>query len=346
MLSTYLNILGVSQNASEAELKKAYREKAKIYHPDVNKSPNAHEQFVLLTEAYEYIMMLRRNPQYSKTSSTSANWTEDSRQKAREQASRAARMKYQEFMNSPYYKTMTQAFKLADYFLYLVVLVVFLFLFFITFDSNSPFGASTIIFSTFIIFIFYFLVKTIKTGPKMGLRDVWNASKIILFSQPILILGGIIINVIVHILYTFNAFIPDLYLLVMFLVSFAITYLYTKVKRTLSSRAKYFLFFAVSPAMVGLFFFLNTFVSIKTVEEKHLFQFFINEIETKVEKNPETTLVELENDAFGYCTGVRYFSNYDQLIVSSGVRYQISTGLFGIRFIESYDFIPWNEAYN
>jgi curved DNA-binding protein len=46
-------ILGVSKNADEEEIKKAYRELAKKYHPDVNRNnPAAEQRFKEVGEAY------------------------------------------------------------------------------------------------------------------------------------------------------------------------------------------------------------------------------------------------------------------------------------------------------
>lgn len=50
------DILGVSRQASEAEIKKAYRRLAKIYHPDRNKDdPKAKEKFSEASTAYEIL---------------------------------------------------------------------------------------------------------------------------------------------------------------------------------------------------------------------------------------------------------------------------------------------------
>ncbi len=48
----YYKILGVAKNASEEEIKKAFRRLARKYHPDVNKEPGAEEKFKEINEAY------------------------------------------------------------------------------------------------------------------------------------------------------------------------------------------------------------------------------------------------------------------------------------------------------
>ena len=48
----YYEILGVPRNASESELKRAFRNLARKYHPDVNDAPDAEEKFKEINEAY------------------------------------------------------------------------------------------------------------------------------------------------------------------------------------------------------------------------------------------------------------------------------------------------------
>ena len=56
MNKKYYDILGVSQNATEDEIKKAYRKLAIQYHPDKNPGDKkAEEKFKEISEAYEIV---------------------------------------------------------------------------------------------------------------------------------------------------------------------------------------------------------------------------------------------------------------------------------------------------
>ena len=51
----YYAALGVTKNASQEEIQRAYRKLARKYHPDVNKTPDAEEKFKDIGEAYEVL---------------------------------------------------------------------------------------------------------------------------------------------------------------------------------------------------------------------------------------------------------------------------------------------------
>ena len=52
-MKNYFEILGVSENASEEEIKKQYRTLSKKYHPDIN--PDGAEKFKDIAEAYDVL---------------------------------------------------------------------------------------------------------------------------------------------------------------------------------------------------------------------------------------------------------------------------------------------------
>ena len=53
----YYKILEIEEDASEEEIKLAYRRLAKKYHPDLNKiDPKAKEKFIKLHEAYDTLI--------------------------------------------------------------------------------------------------------------------------------------------------------------------------------------------------------------------------------------------------------------------------------------------------
>ncbi|WMJ73349.1 DnaJ domain-containing protein [Cytophagaceae bacterium ABcell3] len=66
------NILNLTPGASEEEIRKAYRKKAKAYHPDVNDSPDAREKFLMVKRAYDSLLHLKKNQRYFSETNTTA----------------------------------------------------------------------------------------------------------------------------------------------------------------------------------------------------------------------------------------------------------------------------------
>lgn len=60
----YYKILGVSEDASQDEIRKKYRRLAHKYHPDVSKEPDAEERFKEVGEAYEVLRDEDKRRQY------------------------------------------------------------------------------------------------------------------------------------------------------------------------------------------------------------------------------------------------------------------------------------------
>ena len=97
------------------EVKQAYRKLAKMYHPDGDvQSANA-AKFILVNEAYEFLVDDQRRASYGDPQNSSEQalrreeiyrqWVMRQQQMAYERANGHARTSFQEFKQSPIYKT-------------------------------------------------------------------------------------------------------------------------------------------------------------------------------------------------------------------------------------------------
>jgi len=75
---TYYEILNIPKNASEKEIKKAYRTLTKKYHPDICKDEGAEEKFKDINEAYSVLSDSQKRAQYDQMTRVAADMVEDS----------------------------------------------------------------------------------------------------------------------------------------------------------------------------------------------------------------------------------------------------------------------------
>ena len=60
----FYQVLGVERNASDADIKRAFRKLAQQWHPDVNTDPAAQERFKEINEAYQVLSDPERRSRY------------------------------------------------------------------------------------------------------------------------------------------------------------------------------------------------------------------------------------------------------------------------------------------
>lgn len=76
MKQDYYELLGVDRQASEADIKRAYRKLARQHHPDVNRdNPQAEELFKQISEAYAVLSDPQRRAQYDRFGDGTVNGT-------------------------------------------------------------------------------------------------------------------------------------------------------------------------------------------------------------------------------------------------------------------------------
>ena len=62
----YYELLNINKNATEEEIKKAYRTMAKKYHPDLNKSKEASKIIISINEAKETLLNEEKRKEYDR----------------------------------------------------------------------------------------------------------------------------------------------------------------------------------------------------------------------------------------------------------------------------------------
>jgi curved DNA-binding protein len=70
----YYKVLGVDRSANDKEIKRAYREQARRYHPDLNTDAGAAAQFRTITEAYEVLSDAEKRHHYDSLDSKYRDW--------------------------------------------------------------------------------------------------------------------------------------------------------------------------------------------------------------------------------------------------------------------------------
>jgi hypothetical protein len=105
--SEYYKILDIPDNSPVEEIKKAYRKKARLYHPDINPASNARDLFISATEAYEFLLAYREKIRYDEEAFNRAmeDWRKYRQHKTRRRAEVYARTTYSTFRNSKLYRS-------------------------------------------------------------------------------------------------------------------------------------------------------------------------------------------------------------------------------------------------
>jgi DnaJ-class molecular chaperone len=185
MYQHYYKVLCIPVDSGLQEIKKAYRTKAKEFHPDINKSSDAKERFIEINEAYEflinnqfrksYISPVIREQQYR-------DWIKHEREKARARAAYQARKKFEQFRRSPIYKTASILSTFYDFFSTVIGIIIIIGVGFgLKFQSTFAGGitplsviAGILLFSIGLVFIIFSLLNYWKRTKIFKRRNIFE----------------------------------------------------------------------------------------------------------------------------------------------------------------------------
>ncbi len=125
-ITDYYKLLDLSKESSVDEIKRAYRKKARLYHPDINPDPDAKDKFIIITEAYDFLITNHEKIMHSEEvyEQTMEDWRKYRQDRSRKRATAYARSSYSKFKNTSFYKTTRIFDKTTIYFSFAISIMV------------------------------------------------------------------------------------------------------------------------------------------------------------------------------------------------------------------------------
>jgi hypothetical protein len=250
----YYEILGVTRDATPAEIKRAYRRKALEFHPDRSTDPDAHEKFIQINEAYDFLI---NRGNYSDPYQVSQDdWEESLRTASRNRAQEEARMRYEEYLKSDYYKAQVETAQSFDY-VYLAISIFMLIIFPIL--TISLFGFGGVVVAVIAnLFMSPFTWTWIKRIPEYTIGEFREAVYNMSINRMVLRVFFGIANLLLAFNFTFKTMIPPAIMVLIYGAPMVIMYLYTLLLSEENSLFKYrFLGLALIPLLLNIFFTVN-----------------------------------------------------------------------------------------
>lgn len=351
-MNEYCKILDVSENATVEEIKRAYRKKVTTTHPDVNPSENAHEEFIELNQAYEYLINQKTGRSFnSKENQYTRQRADVSREEfmkeARERARANARMKYEEFIQSPYYQSQVIYFAVLDYLILAIIFLLFGTIFGLLIVNLGWHG---LIYSLFFTALLAVAFKNSSSNIKrLSFVEIKEGFRMLFEYDFAKALPLIIFNNFTFFNLGFATFLPLKYLFSLFFILPAILqvthFLYGKSKNVNStpsqeeelnprkinfiSRNPILTYWGIVPLLFSIFLTTNYYFSANSRVEKHHYT-------VEIQGGEISWMASLENKKYEEYGGIRYFFDTDGFFSSHYVTLEIETGYWGIDVLKGY----------
>ncbi|MCG8582747.1 MAG: DnaJ domain-containing protein [Bacteroidales bacterium] len=335
-MNDYYQILNVPAGASLEQIKKAYRKKAKLYHPDINKAADAHEQFILINEAYEYLLRFKDLKQRQRAGASAKvdletfwrKWKEEERRKARERARAHAQMKYEAYIQSDIYKTSEVVSVILDALttgVIFLLVVVMPWLLYKKYGIIALFIGLSALLPTSPLW-FRFLVRLANKESIMPLLQFKNVPLKIKVIHFIILTG---INIFIYFEVVLNTLISIQSIHLAYAIAFTAGLV---VSLLIKSRFRKFMVrFAYAPALVSFVFLFNFLFTSSPVIESYWY-------EGNAHGHGMFVVIDLESGAYDAYKGLRLNLDYNAVQENNKVSYTFGDGLLGMKVAKNIRF--------
>ncbi len=339
-----LNILGLSENASLAEIKSAYRQYAKKLHPDVNPSAKAQEHFLILTKAYEFVVAYkssghrvltqeRSSPVSDKKYGTHKNWDSQANRDYRARARDRAERRKEAYLNSEAYKNAVIYEQFFHYLaLVMVVLMAFLMVY-LPFTSGIKGLAMTPVIFVIAFPLWWAYVR--KQFKLMSIAGFKHSVKEVSQTYPFWVGVLSVTNLLLFTQFTMSTLISSNLILLLFGIGIFVSKLITKRVLGFEKSKQNYWAWGVLPFIFNLVFLLNYVVSFSESTTTYEYQF--GPYDSSGRSSLQEGLIFFKENKYDDSYFVRmYFSN--EVNNSSHISLKTATGIMGMDVIKDHEF--------
>ncbi len=334
MIQKYFDILGIKSYTTKDALKKAYRRRAKELHPDINTSPTANEEFILLNEAYEYLSnkgagntFIYKQRTYSNEESYQQDWEKEQKERARAKARRYAKMKREQYMNSAYYKKTEALGLILDLILNFIGLVIIMTFMGTIIIMGRWYG---LLFAVFLFILTYSKWKALITSLIIkDIEEYKEAIGIIVRSYYFQKMALGVLNIVLFFYCTINTLIPPWYFLWMMILAQGTFFTINQyLKKNWYKTSKQLIIFGVAPLLFNFPFWANYTFSSDHQTETYYFHNHGSEFQN---------LILLEQDHYAEFPQIRTFIDANPARYHNRITYHFENGLFGFRVLKDHE---------
>lgn len=346
MFDKYYHILGIPSDASLNEIKKAYRQKSKELHPDKNKSADANDQFIELTEAYDFLVNLKTNQNSQSASVTYQQWEAKIRNESRERARKYAKMRYENYIKSDHYQATSPIWILYVHISFLLSFTICILAPIISFIlwRDSGLIVSLIV----AVITLPVTIHGFRNYKELDFSNLGKAIRQILRSKTGATLVVIAVNFFLFLKIGGSTLINHYILVGIFLFVILSTWAFLKwIYKTKSRFRLWFYSLCMAPLLINIFLLVNYLGSTNPTTETYL---FASQIQPsgydRVNRKPrwqESTLINLENGKYSEYIFIRMFYNYDSMKNKNQITYIFEDGLLGFRVMKGHSFTKTND---
>ena len=336
-MNQYYQILKLEPGASKDEIKRAYRKLALIYHPDRNKSSDAEDQFIKISEAYELLMNYRKPLTPNRFEQQQREAVAKAEEEARRKAYEYARMKRQEFMNSDAYKIDRAGGILLEHFHIYSAYFMLIGMPLLGLLMGGLVGLAVAGVILFLSWAYWTVIFTneikldyqeFKESWAIVIRAPGFQSTLILMFGTYVLLTSFLDSVVPH----------DILLLILFLLIGAVFLVFMVARFNEKPIQGLSYFYSIPLFLFSLFFYLNDTFSNNTQIETYYFKQGSQYVTDRYRGShrQSTSMIYLENWKYENAPGLRFFFDYQKLRYTNQIQFEFEDGFFGVKVMKEY----------